>query len=65
MRGVGLMIGLEPVGDARTLATTLLAKGLTTSPTVTNVIRLVPPLIIEREHVNAALDMIEAAVKGD
>jgi len=42
------MIGLEPVGDARALAAALLERGLVTSPTVTNVIRLVPPLISTR-----------------
>lgn len=64
VRGVGLMIGLEPTGDARTLASGLLARGLTTSPTVTNVIRLVPPLIIEQAQVDEALGIIEAELKG-
>lgn len=65
VRGVGLMVGLEPEGDARALAAGLLARGLTTSPTVTNVIRLVPPLIIEQAHVDEALASIEAEVKGN
>ena len=60
VRGVGLMVGLAPVGDARALAAGLLARGLTTSPTVTNVIRLVPPLIVDAAQVDAALGMIEA-----
>lgn len=63
VRGVGLMIGLEPQGDARALTKALLAKGLTTSPTVTNVIRLVPPLIIEQQHVDEALAALEAVLK--
>jgi len=58
VRGVGLMIGLQPVGDARVLAAALLEKGLVTSPTVTNVIRLVPPLIIDRTHADAALSAL-------
>jgi len=58
VRGVGLMIGLEPTGDARALAAALLERGLATSPTVTNVIRLVPPLIISRDDVDTALGMI-------
>ncbi len=62
VRGVGLMVGLEPAGDARALAAALLAKGLTTSPTVTNVIRLVPPLIVEPSHIDAALGMIDEAL---
>jgi acetylornithine/N-succinyldiaminopimelate aminotransferase len=63
VRGVGLILGLEPVGDARALAAKLLAQGLATSATVTNVIRLVPPLIIERAHVEQALAIIETVVK--
>ncbi|MES2984830.1 MAG: aspartate aminotransferase family protein [Pseudomonadota bacterium] len=63
VRGLGLMIGLEPTGDARALAAAMLARGLTSSPTVTNVIRLVPPLIIGQEHVDEALGLIEAVLK--
>jgi hypothetical protein len=63
VRGVGLMIGLDPTGDARALAAALLARGLTTSPTVTGVIRLVPPLIIDQNHVAEALAIIEATLK--
>ncbi len=63
VRGVGLMVGLEPTGNARVLATQLLERGLTTSPTVTNVLRLVPPLIIEPSHVTEALGIIEATLK--
>jgi acetylornithine/N-succinyldiaminopimelate aminotransferase len=58
VRGVGLMIGIEPTGDARALAADLLARGLAVSPTVTGIIRLVPPLIITQEHVDEALEII-------
>ncbi len=63
VRGLGLMIGLEPAGDARALAAALLAAGLVTSPTVTGVIRLLPPLIIKDAHAELALEMIESALK--
>lgn len=63
VRGVGLILGIEPVGDAREIAAKLLARGLVTSPTVTNVIRLVPPLIIDESHVTHALEVIESALK--
>jgi len=64
VRGVGLMIGLEPAGDARALSALLLAQGLTTSPTVTNVIRLVPPLNVGPAEIDAAVEMI-ATVLGE
>lgn len=63
VRGLGLLIGLEPVGDARAISAALLARGLVTSPTVTGVIRLAPPLIITEAHVAEALAMIESAIK--
>ena len=63
VRGVGLIIGLEPTGDARALAGAMLAKGLATSPSVSNVIRLVPPLNITSEHVAHALAIIEDTLK--
>ena len=64
VRGVGLILGFEPVGDTRALAASLLARGLVTSPTVTGVIRLVPPLIITPAHVDAALNIIEETLKA-
>lgn len=63
VRGLGLMIGVEPVGDARALAAELLKRGLVTSPTVTNVIRLVPPLIIDSAQVDAALECFASVLK--
>lgn len=62
VRGVGLMVGLEPTGDARALAAELLARGLTTSPTVTNVLRLVPPLIVSAGQVDDALAIVGDAL---
>lgn len=58
IRGVGLMVGLEPAGDARTLAAALLEQGLTTSPTVTGVLRLVPPLNVGPAEIDAAIAKI-------
>lgn len=63
VRGVGLMVGLVPTGDARALSATLLNAGLTTSPTVTNAIRLVPPLIVTKAEIDDALAMIATALK--
>lgn len=62
-RGVGLLIGLEPQGDARALAARFIEEGLLTSPSVSNVIRLVPPLIITQEHAHEALAIIRRVVQ--
>lgn len=61
-RGVGLMVGLEPAGNAREISKALLSKGLITSPTVTNVIRFVPPLIVSAEQVDEALALTGQAL---
>jgi acetylornithine/N-succinyldiaminopimelate aminotransferase len=59
IRGVGLMVGVLPTGDGRVIATKLLEAGLATAPSVSNVIRLVPPLNITHSHVAEALTTIE------
>lgn len=64
VRGMGLILGLEPVGDARALAAKLLARGLVTSPTVTNVIRLVPPLVVTEAEVDKALAVLSEVLSA-
>ena len=63
VRGVGLMIGMEPTGDARVLAKQLLDRGLTTSPTVTNVIRLVSPLNVSAAEIDEALEILDSSLR--
>ncbi|PZP83825.1 MAG: acetylornithine transaminase [Azospirillum brasilense] len=63
VRGVGLMVGLEPTGNAREIAAKLLERGLTTSPTVTNVLRLVPPLNVSAAEIDEALSHLAAVLK--
>jgi len=65
IRGVGLMVGLLPRGDGRALAGTLLEAGLATAPSVSNVIRLVPPLNITQLHVEEALETLNAVLKKE
>lgn len=62
IRGVGLMLGLVPTGNARALAAKLLEQGLVTAPTVTNVLRLMPPLNVRAEEVDEALVKIAQAM---
>lgn len=58
-RGMGLMQGLvceKPVG---TVAKTALEKGLIVISAGTNVIRMVPPLVIEKEHVDEMIAKLD------
>jgi acetylornithine/N-succinyldiaminopimelate aminotransferase len=65
VRGVGLLVGLVPQSqvDARALSAKMLEGGLATSPSVSNVIRFVPPLIVSEKEVDEALAMVEEALK--
>lgn len=59
-RGKGFMQGLEvtgrPVGE---IVKTALANGLVVFSAGTNVIRLVPPLVIEKEHIDEMIEKLE------
>jgi acetylornithine aminotransferase len=58
IRGRGLMIGLEFDRDVNHLKTQALSAGLLMNVTRNNVIRLLPPLIIEREQSEEIVDTI-------
>lgn len=63
-RGIGLLQGLEltiPVGEISNKA---LAQGLLVITAGNNVLRFVPPLVIEREHVDEMIDKLGMALKG-
>lgn len=62
VRGVGLMVGLEPAGDGRALAMEFLKAGLITAPSVSNVIRFVPPLTITESEISEALRLVETTL---
>ena len=61
VRGVGLMIGLKlgPKIDSVALIGSLREEGLLTVPAAENVIRLLPPLIVEESHVDKAMAALD------
>ncbi|WP_299399195.1 aspartate aminotransferase family protein [Pelagibius sp.] len=61
VRGAGLMLGLECVVPNTELVAKLRDEGLLTVGAAENVIRLLPPLIIEDRHVDEAVQAIERA----
>jgi acetylornithine/N-succinyldiaminopimelate aminotransferase len=61
VRGLGLMLGLKCVVPNRLMVERLMAEGLLTVPAADNVVRLLPPLIIEDAEIEAAASMIERA----
>lgn len=64
VRGKGLMIGIECCAPVRNLRIKLFDAGLVTSQSGANIVRLLPPLIIEDSHVDEALTALRAGFEG-
>lgn len=58
-RGVGLIQGLEFSNPVGTVVSKLLEKGVVTFTAGTNVIRFIPPLIVEKKHVDEMITKLE------
>ena len=66
VRGKGLMIGVElytEAGGATSYCEKLMNKGLLCKETHDHIIRFAPPLVIDRETIDWALERIEAVFK--
>ena len=59
VRGAGLMLGLECAVPAGEMVGKLREAGLLTVPAAENVVRILPPLIIEQQHIDEAAQIIE------
>lgn len=58
-RGMGLMCGLELTVPAGPYILEALKKGVIFMGAGANVIRFVPPLVIEKEHIDAMIDVLQ------
>ena len=61
VRGVGLMLGVRMKSDSRAFVNYLRTKGLLTVAAGDNVMRVLPPLTIEEEHIREFVDTLSAA----
>ncbi len=61
VRGIGLMIGLEAQENNEILIKSLINEKLLTVKAGQNVIRMLPPLILEMKHVEEAISKIDKA----
>ena len=59
VRGLGLMLGMKLRPDARDMVERLRGRGLLTVAAGDNVLRLVPPLIIEESHIDEAAAILD------
>lgn len=64
VRGTGLLLGLGCKVENKVLMTALRERGLLTAPAGHNVIRLLPPLIIDENHVAEAVGILAGACRG-
>jgi acetylornithine/N-succinyldiaminopimelate aminotransferase len=61
VRGMGLMLGVKMKVDSRAFVSFLRGRGLLTVAAGDNVIRVLPPLVIEEAHVREFVDRLSAA----
>jgi acetylornithine/N-succinyldiaminopimelate aminotransferase len=59
VRGVGLLLGVRAVVPNGDVVTRLREAGLLTAPAGDNVVRVMPPLIIDESHIDAAMAIFE------
>ena len=64
VRGIGLMIGLEAVEDNGVLINAMREQRLLTVKAGQNIVRILPPLILEMKHVDEAIEKIDKAFSG-
>ncbi|HUV03497.1 MAG TPA: acetylornithine transaminase [Armatimonadota bacterium] len=63
VRGIGLMLAIEmDRDDALEVAARCLQKGLIVNPVGQSVIRFLPPLIVQKEHVDSAVRILGEAL---
>jgi acetylornithine/N-succinyldiaminopimelate aminotransferase len=61
VRGTGLMLGIKMKTDSRAFVNWLRGRGLLTVAAGDNVMRVLPPLVIEEEHIREFVDTLSAA----
>ncbi|HEV2596582.1 MAG TPA: aspartate aminotransferase family protein [Sphingomicrobium sp.] len=61
VRGVGLMLGIKMKTDSRAFVNYLRTKGLLTVSAGDNVMRVLPPLIIEESHIREFVETLSTA----
>jgi acetylornithine/N-succinyldiaminopimelate aminotransferase len=61
VRGTGLMLGVKMKTDSRAFVNYLRTRGLLAVAAGDNVMRVLPPLVIEEEHIREFVDTLSAA----
>jgi acetylornithine/N-succinyldiaminopimelate aminotransferase len=61
VRGMGLMLGVKLKSDSRAFVNYLRTRGLLTVAAGDNVMRVLPPLVIEEAHIREFVETLSAA----
>ena len=61
VRGLGLMLGIKMKTDSRAFVSYLRTRGILTVAAGDNVVRVLPPLVIEEAHIREFVDGLSAA----
>jgi acetylornithine/N-succinyldiaminopimelate aminotransferase len=64
VRGIGLLLGIKMKPDARNFVTHLREHGLLTVAGGDNVVRVLPPLIVEEEHIAEFVETLSQAARA-
>jgi acetylornithine/N-succinyldiaminopimelate aminotransferase len=64
VRGMGLMMGLKLKSDSRAFVNHARSHGILLVAAGDNVVRLLPPLIIEEHHIRECVDKLSAAARA-
>ena len=64
VRGLGLMVGIELRGRSQPYLEALLAQGVLALPAGSTVIRLLPPLVIEYEELDAVIGAVAGVLEA-
>jgi acetylornithine/N-succinyldiaminopimelate aminotransferase len=59
IRGAGLIIGMDTTLDGRDIVSRCLDKGLIINFTRDSVLRFLPPLIVEKQHIDRCMQVLE------
>jgi acetylornithine/N-succinyldiaminopimelate aminotransferase len=63
IRGMGLMVGMDVTVDVKKIIHACLKNGLLVAKAGENTVRFTPPLIIEKSHIDEAIEKITKAFK--
>jgi acetylornithine/N-succinyldiaminopimelate aminotransferase len=59
VRGMGLILGMETTLDGREIVNSCLEKGLIINYTRDTVLRFLPPLIVEKQHIDRCMQVLD------